>query len=56
MKDLRRASLYWLGHHTQLGLIELKSHARHSKSDTTLLYLRRPNEELDEVDDLNLEA
>lgn len=56
MKDLRRASLYWLGHHTNLGLVELKSHARHTRVDTTALYLRRPEEMVEGLDDLDLEA
>lgn len=56
MKDLRRASIYWLGHHTGLGIIELKSHARHQRTDTTALYLRRPEEKVDVLDDLDLEA
>lgn len=56
LKDLRRASIYWLGHHTKLGIIELKSHARHNKTDTTALYLRRAEEKLDVLDDLDLDA
>ena len=56
IKDLRRASLYYLGHYTNMGLIELKSHARHNKTDTTTLYLRRPEEPLEKADDLDLEA
>ena len=56
LKDLRRASIYWLGHYSDLGLIELKSHARHNKTDTTALYLRRPNESIATLDDLDLEA
>ena len=56
LKDLRRASIYWLGHHTEMGLIELKSHARHNKTDTTALYLRRPNESIESTDELDLEA
>lgn len=43
LKDLRRASLYWLGHHTKLNPIELKNHARHSSLETTSLYVRRPD-------------
>lgn len=42
MKDVRRASIYWLGHHTKFQPIPLKNHARHKKLDTTLLYCRRP--------------
>jgi len=56
LKDLRRASIYWLGHHTDLGLVELKSHARHERVETTAKYLRRPNEEVEAPDELDLEA
>lgn len=44
LKDLRRASLYWLGHHTKLTPIHLMKHARHKEFETTQLYLRRPEE------------
>ena len=56
LKDLRRASIYWLGHYTKLGFIELKSHARHQDESTTALYLRRPEESVVEMDDLDLDA
>ena len=56
LKDLRRASLYWLGHYTGMGVVELKNHARHSMIDTTSLYLRRPEEQLEQVDTLDLEG
>jgi hypothetical protein len=46
LKDLRRASLYWLGHHTPLGTTALKNHARHALLSTTSLYVRRPGEEI----------
>ena len=47
LKDLRRASLYHLGHHTpfQGSPILLMKHARHKELETTMLYLRRPEEE-----------
>lgn len=45
IKDLRRSSILYLGHHTELDLIGLKSHARHKDPATTALYLRRPLEE-----------
>lgn len=47
LKDLRRASLYWLGHHSKMQEtpMNLMKHARHKEFDTTLLYLRRPSEE-----------
>jgi hypothetical protein len=46
IKDLRRASLYWLGHYTPIQLIPLMNHARHKHSSTTLLYLRRPDSDV----------
>lgn len=58
IKDLRRASLYWLGHHTPFQDAEtpLMKHARHRNAVTTRLYLRRPAEELDEFGSLDLDA
>ena len=44
LKDLRRASLYWLGHYSNLTFNGLRNHARHTNYDTTLLYTRRPEE------------
>ncbi len=44
IKDLRRASLYWLGHYTQIQPLQLMKHARHSNIETTMLYCRRPGE------------
>lgn len=55
LKDLRRASIYWLGHNTDMQVISLKNHARHSTIMTTELYLRRPWEKGQE-DDLDLDA
>lgn len=56
-KDLRRASLYWLGNRTELPFIALKNHARHADPSTTALYTRRPgDEQFDEIDDLDLDA
>ncbi len=49
LKDLRRASLYWLGHYSELNFVDLKNHARHSQPSTTPLYVRRPEEAFDEV-------
>lgn len=46
LKDLRRASLYYLGHHSDLTPIQLMKHARHRELETTQLYLRRPEEKL----------
>lgn len=46
LKDLRRASLHWLGHNTDLHPINLQKHARHASFDTTQLYLRNPESEL----------
>lgn len=46
LKDLRRASLYYLGHHTSFELTALMHHARHKKVETTRLYLRRPEDNI----------
>lgn len=58
LKDLRRASLYWLGHYSNLSLVGLQNHARHTDPKTTALYYRRPEEEFDIGDGtlLDLEA
>jgi integrase len=56
MKDLRRASLYWLGHYGVLDFTALKNHARHSDPATTALYVRRPEEDPGEFDELDLDA
>lgn len=56
IKDLRRASLYWLGHYTSIPFAGLRNHARHTQHDTTLLYTRRPEEEFEHSDELDLEA
>ena len=48
IKSLRRASLYHLGHHTQITLVNLQKHARHRQSSTTEIYLRRPTEHLNQ--------
>lgn len=56
-KDLRRASLYWLGHYGGLDLVPLKNHARHAKIETTMQYVRRPEDIPDTSDDdLDLDA
>jgi integrase len=44
LKDLRRASIYWLAHYSSLSLPALRNHARHSSIETTGLYTRRPEE------------
>jgi integrase len=54
LKDLRRASIYYLGHYTQIEYAALKSHARHANPNTTWLYLRRAEETCGGVDDLTL--
>lgn len=41
LKDLRRASVYWLGHHSTIKIQQLKEHARHKDIQTTSLYFRR---------------
>lgn len=56
IKDLRRASLYWLGHYSDLPFVALKNHARHSNTETTALYVRRPEEEFTEDMELDLDA
>lgn len=57
LKDLRRASLYWLGHYTDITLVGLQSHARHTDPKTTALYYRRPEEEFEgSLDVLDLDA
>lgn len=58
LKDLRRASIYHLGHHTpfQTDLLNLMKHARHRSSKTTELYLRRPEEDLEDFQELDLDA
>jgi hypothetical protein len=55
MKDLRRASILWLGHHTKIEFVVLKSHARHKDPATTALYVRRPEEQLQAWSGLSLE-
>lgn len=52
LKDLRRASLLYLGSHTPMQLVHLQAHARHSDPATTSLYLRRPEEEIPATDEL----
>lgn len=54
LKDLRRASVYWLGHHTQIKIEQLKEHARHKDIQTTSLYFRRVYNK-PEVDNLNFD-
>lgn len=58
MKDLRRSSLYYLGHHTGLANAPtvLQKHARHKNLKTTQLYLRRPEEEVERATFLDLGA
>jgi hypothetical protein len=55
LKDLRRSSLYYLGHVVGLEFAGLSAHARHAKPETTMLYLRRPVEETKDVE-LDLDA
>jgi integrase len=54
LKDLRRASLYWLGHYSNIDYATLKNHARHADPNTTWLYLRRPDDGWMAEDDLAL--
>lgn len=46
LKDLRRASLYWIGHNSKITLIQLSKHARQKASKSLEYYLRRPEEKL----------
>lgn len=45
LKDMRRASIYWLAHYSNLSLAGLRNHARHRSIETTGLYTRRPDED-----------
>lgn len=56
MKDLRRSSVYWLGHYTNMGIQELANHARHESIETTRLYIRRPDEQIEYTGSFDLEA
>jgi len=56
LKDLRRASMYWLGHYTRITPVGLKNHARHKDFKTTSKYLRRPEESLAGFMELDLDA
>ncbi len=56
IKDLRRASLYWLGHYTTIPFVGLKNHARHRDPETTALYVRRPDEVFEGQEELDLDA
>lgn len=53
IKDLRRAGLYWLDHSTELTLAALKNHAGHSKIETTMKNVRRPETTPIEQDSLD---
>jgi hypothetical protein len=44
VKDLRRASLYWLGHNVDISLVQMMKHARQKSYEALSLYLRRPEE------------
>lgn len=44
VKDLRRASLYYLGHYSKLSPMQVMKHARHRNIETTMIYCRRPDE------------
>jgi integrase len=51
-KDLRRASLYWLGHNTDISEINLKKHARQKSSKSLELYLRTPEQDVKNINRL----
>lgn len=46
LKDLRRASLYWLGHYKPFTAITLQKHSRHESIESLEYYLRRPGERM----------
>ncbi len=46
LKDLRRASSLYLGHEGGFEFVALNKHCRHKKPETTMLYLRRPEEKV----------
>lgn len=46
VKDLRRASLYFLGQYSNLQPQQLMKHARHRSIETTMIYCRRPHEQI----------
>lgn len=54
LKDLRRSSIHWLGHNTNLPPVALKTHARHRRLETTMLYCRTPEETPSDIDTLDL--
>jgi hypothetical protein len=54
-KDLRRASLYWLGHNTDMSIVQMMKHARQKSYEALSLYLRRPEESLEEWTGLAVE-
>ena len=56
LKYLRRSSVYWLGHYTDMGIQELANHARHENIETTRLYLRRPDEDIHYTRNFDLDA
>jgi hypothetical protein len=55
IKDLRRASLYWLGNTTQIPPAALMNHARHRNIATTQKYMRRPFEAVESESEIDLE-
>jgi hypothetical protein len=54
LKDLRRMSLYHLGHFSQITSIQLMKHARQKSEEALSLYLRRPEEDLESYQKLEL--
>lgn len=56
LKDLRRASLYWLAHHTAIKEANLMKHSRHRRLETLTEYMRRPEETATRDDVLDLGA
>lgn len=56
IKDMRRSSLYWLGHHTSIQPMQLQKFARHSDIKTTMIYMRRPEDKLKAQTGLELDC
>jgi len=56
LKDLRRASILWLGQSAGMEPLHLMKHARHSSIETTMLYCRQPEEKAEDWVALDLDA
>lgn len=58
IKDMRRASAYWLGHETGFAaeVTNLQKHLRHKDPKSTQTYLRRPVEEVADQTEWDMDA